>query len=95
MWKIINDIGQIGSENGIIIKDEEYKDFCRVTLEKCEKYCAITSGVYGAMLHTTFCGFSDREKLYKEIKNELQKFIDADTNKEEGERFYDWFVSKY
>ena len=37
--------GQTGSENGIIIADEEYKSVCRITLEKCERYYAITCGV--------------------------------------------------
>ena len=46
---IMNDTG---SENGIILRDEEYKGSCRGTLEKCPKYYAISCGVYGGMVHT-------------------------------------------
>ena len=40
-------LNSIGSEGGTIIADEEYKESCRITLERCERYDAITCGVYG------------------------------------------------
>ena len=55
MWDNIYQPDQTGSEGGLIISDEEYKDSCRITLEKCERYYAITCGVYGGMMHTAFC----------------------------------------
>ena len=42
MWNSVLIPGETGSENGIIIADEEYKNVCRITLEKCERYYAIT-----------------------------------------------------
>ena len=55
MWNDIYKPDSIGSEGGTIIADEEYKESCRITLERCERYDAITCGVYGSMMHTTFC----------------------------------------
>lgn len=51
MWDNIYQPDQTGSEGGLIISDEEYKDSCRITLEKCERYYAITCGIYGGMMH--------------------------------------------
>ena len=55
MWDDIYKPNSIGSEGGTIIADEEYKESCRITLERCERYDAITCGVYGCMMHTAFC----------------------------------------
>ena len=55
MWNDIYKPDSIGSEGGTIIADEEYKESCRITLERCERYYAITCGVYGSMMHTAFC----------------------------------------
>ncbi|MCR5024369.1 MAG: hypothetical protein K6A90_08575 [Lachnospiraceae bacterium] len=95
MWKNLETIGTEGSECGIIIKDEEYKESCRVTLEKCERYYAITCGVYGAMVHTAFCDEKESEGKYEAMKNDLQDFIDKDTTEDEELNFYDEFVNKY
>ena len=51
MWYDIYKPNSIGSEGGTIIADEEYKESCRITLERCERYDAITCGVYGCMMH--------------------------------------------
>ena len=59
MWYDIYKPNSIGSEGGTIIADEEYKESCRITLERCERYDAITCGVYGCMMHTAFCNKSD------------------------------------
>lgn len=37
MWDNIYQPYQTGSEGGLIIADEEYRDSCRITLEKCER----------------------------------------------------------
>jgi len=95
MWKSVYISGATGSENGIILADEEYKGSCRVTLEKCPKYYAITCGVYGAMVHTVFCGEADYSDKYTAIKKELQEFIDKDTTEQEELEFYDRFTSVY
>lgn len=95
MWNSVLISGQTGSENGIIIADEEYKNVCRITLEKCERYYAITCGVYGAMVHTVFTDSEHYKDMYDDMKSELQEFLDRDTSALEEEEFYEQFTEKY
>ena len=95
MWNSVLISGQTGSENGIIIADEEYKNVCRITLEKCERYYAITCGVYGAMVHTAFTDSEHYKDMYDDMKSELQEFLDRDTSALEEEEFYEQFTEKY
>ncbi len=88
MWK------NLYSEGGIVLADEEYKESCRITLEKCPQYYAITCGVYGAMVHTAFCD-DNFQNVYNEMKRELQEFIDKDTSESEELDFYEHFTSKF
>lgn len=86
MWNKVKkgaNIGKQGSENGIIIYDEEYQNSCRLTLEKCEKYYAVTCSVYERMVHTAFG------------KEELQEFIDSNSTEDEEFSFYEDFTTKY
>lgn len=55
-------IGQHGSENGEIIRDEELVEGARISLERNGTIApyAVTCGIYGWMAHTRFFG-SDRE----------------------------------
>lgn len=87
--------GETGSENGMILIDEEYKQSCRITLEKCAKYYAITCGVYGAMVHTAFCGEEDHLSIYEHMKQELAEFLERSTTEAEEEKFYQYFTSRY
>jgi len=98
VWYIFNDgktIGQIGSENGMIINDEEYKNSCRITIEKdgCTAPFSITCGVYGLMCHSVFSKSEiDVKSKYEDMKLELQEFIES------NEDDYDWcemFTSKW
>jgi len=84
-----------GSENGIILKDEIYKNACRVTLEKCPRYYAITCGVYGGMVHTVFCSEETHEDIYNAIKQDLSYFADTETSLDEECAFYDFFIDKH
>ena len=95
MWKNLYESGSIGSEGGIVLADEEYKGACRITLEKCEKYCAVTCGVYGAMVHTAFADFDCGQRKYNEMKQELKRFIDTDTTLNEELEFYSEFTNKF
>ena len=95
MWKVLYVPDAVGSEGGIILADEAYKDACRITLEKCEKDCAVTCGVYGAMMHTAFSDFDHGWEKYNAMKQELQKFIDTDTTLEEELEFYRKFTEKF
>jgi hypothetical protein len=49
-------IGQRGSEEGIILRDEEHDYGARITLERAGARAplAITCGIYGWMFHTRF-----------------------------------------
>ena len=68
MWNDIYKPDSIGSEGGTIIADEEYKESCRITLERCERYDAITCGVYGSMMHTIFYDKSHSQEVFDNMK---------------------------
>ena len=70
-------LGQRGSENGIILRDEEHPDGARIALER-DGYCpfAITCGLYGWMVHTRF--FSTEaaaRQAFEEMKGELADIL--------------------
>jgi len=96
MWKPIPfRPGSLGSESGIIIGDEKYKNTCRVTMEKCPDYYAITCSVYGSLMHTVYCGETEYLSTYKAIKKELANFTDRKTTEDEEYEFYEIFTNKY
>ncbi len=89
-------INTIGSENGIILRDEEYNGNCRITLEK-DGYTpfGITCGVYGLMCHTVFAGTqAEADEKYNNMKMELEKFIDSDDTVDEAE-WCEEFTNKF
>lgn len=97
-WIEYNDgitIGTRGSEEGIIIKDEEYQKSCCITLEKTERGYAITCGVYGAMVHTAFANKDNYLEMYSTMKRDLAEFIDKKLKPPETYDFYDEFTRKY
>lgn len=51
MWETLCKPGATGSEGGLVLEDEEYDGECRITRERCEKYDAITCGVYRDMVY--------------------------------------------
>ncbi|GLV57151.1 hypothetical protein KDH_39890 [Dictyobacter sp. S3.2.2.5] len=68
-------IGTEGTEQGIILQDEEYVQGARITLEQCHyPPFAITCGIYGWMVHTTFASSMNeaREKL-EAMKKSLEE----------------------
>jgi hypothetical protein len=72
-------IGQAGSENGVILHDEEYPGAARITLERDGGGIpyAITCGIYDWMVHTTFGGdLQEMEQRYEEMKVELVRIWD-------------------
>lgn len=90
-------VGHKGSENGIIICDEEYSDSCRITLEKNKSVpYSITCGVYGFMCHTVFASteLEAREK-YERMKMELKDFIDTYTEEKDYLAWVENFVEKW
>lgn len=96
MWKQLEfERDETGSENGKIIRDEEYKSACRITLEKCARYYAITCGVYGGMVHTVFCSETESLEKYELMKKDLVDFIDSGISGSEEYAFYDTFTAKF
>ncbi|MCD8383182.1 MAG: hypothetical protein LUC30_09815 [Clostridiales bacterium] len=68
--------GNVGSEGGTVLLDEGYKDPCRITLEKCQAYYAITHGVHGSMVYAAFCGEKEYQLAYERLELALQSFMD-------------------
>ena len=89
--------GGRGTEGGVVLKDEELGGSCRITLEKCRMYYAVTCGVYGLMVHTAFFGQPEYEQKYAEMKRELASFVARMDSMTEDERsdFYGQFCDKY
>lgn len=47
-------IGEVGSEGGEILRDEEHVDGARVTLKRGGNYISVSCNVYGWIDHTRF-----------------------------------------
>ena len=72
-------IGAEGSEGGSILRDEEYHDSARITLEReCRSSAfAITCGVYGFMVHTRFFESEDEAiGAYQRMRTDLGRIAD-------------------
>jgi hypothetical protein len=73
-------LGQNGSEEGIIVRDEEHSLGARITLERAASVApfAITCGIYGWMMHTRFFSSeADAESQYDLMKNSLSVLLEA------------------
>src|SRR5438046_593356 len=89
-WKPLragSTLGESGSEAGSMLRDEEYAESARITLEQPEprkpfrqpviRY-AITCGLYGWMVHTRFFGTEeDATRAYEAMKLELARISEA------------------
>jgi hypothetical protein len=71
-------IGATGSENGIILRDEEYGACARITLERDgHTPFALTCGIYGWMVHTRFFATGEEaNSAFKATQAELARIID-------------------
>jgi len=75
-------LGEAGSENGVILADEEHSAGAHITLER-DGYTpwAITCGVYGLMVHTVFAGQEgEARSKYAAMKADIGNFMDSDTD---------------
>jgi hypothetical protein len=88
-WRPVDDgatIGQRGSENGVVILDEEHELGARITLEReCRSIpFAITCGIYGWMFHTKYLG-ADEDGLaeVERMKAGLDRIIDMIPTKDD------------
>lgn len=98
MWEKCRFIDEGGSEGGIVLLDDEYQQLCRITLEFCGHYYAITCGVYGDMVHTVYGDKTDYLKKYNAVKEELENFMKNVYKKgtlESRSEFYEYLVNKY
>ncbi len=73
-------VGQTGSEQGVILRDEEHSLGARVTLERAAQTApfAITCGIYGWMLHTRFfASEGEAHAQYEQMKDALSALLEA------------------
>ena len=73
-------LGKAGSENGTMVRDEEYSLGARISLERdCRSApFAITCGIYGWMLHTRFFSSQfEAETQYEAMKSALAVLLEV------------------
>ena len=73
-------LGQRGSEDGVILRDEEHEEGSRITLERDGSTApfAITCGIYGWMFHTRFFGTeAEATTEYELMKAGLAEILSA------------------
>lgn len=72
-------LGQRGSENGVILLDEEHELGARITLERdCNHGIpfAVTCGIYGWFFHTRFLG-TEAEAEFPAMMDGLAAILDT------------------
>ena len=83
-------IGDFGSEQGIIIQDEEHSEGARLTLESdgATAPFSITTGVYGEFFYTTFLSSKkEAESIFKMMKVEIDRYLMSERDSEWVEKF--------
>ena len=73
-------LGQKGSEEGTILRDEEHSLGARISLERDTSVApfAITCGIYGWMLHTRYFSSQDEAGAqYEAMKSALAALLEA------------------
>ncbi len=93
-WNPLDTVGETGSEGGVILRDLECAG-CRITLEQCAGFCAITCGIGGAFCHTAFCGIAECDTRFAQMLHDLEAFLDSDTAPEQELQFYEQFAARY
>ncbi len=82
-WNPFDDdatLGLPGSEDGIVVHDEEHVLGARITLERAASVApfAITCGIYGWMMHTRyFSSEAEAQLQYDLMKNSLSALLEA------------------
>jgi hypothetical protein len=81
-WRPFEDgttLGQAGSEEGIVVRDEEHSLGARITLERAASVApfAITCGIYGWMMHTRFFSTeAEAEAQYDLMKTGMSALLE-------------------
>ena len=81
-------IGERGSEEGVILRDEEHSEGARITLERDARRIpfAITCGLYGWLVHTCYFGTSQAaEQAFEEMKLALDQLVNMVPYKTDSE----------
>lgn len=92
-WTIFdsgNSIGLKGTENGIILIDEENINGARITLEENGDIApfTITFGIYGIMFHTHFCSSNQKATIYiKKVKDKIDMIFLANYSIDDDEYY--------
>jgi hypothetical protein len=82
-------LSQKGSEEGVIMRDEEHPSEARITLERDARTApfAITCGIYGCMMHTRFFALeSEATAQYDAMKAALSALLRTESESGPGER---------
>lgn len=101
MWKTTEHgatIGTIGSENGIIVRDEEHQKGARLSIEEGGNIApfSIVSGVYGSFVHTTFLSSLEvAESKFEVMKKEVDIFLSGNFTDKEKYEWIDQFVKNH
>jgi hypothetical protein len=77
-YELGSTIGGTGSENGRILRDEEYSAGARITLERGGYTpLAVTCGIYGWMVHTRFFATEEEaNEAFEAMKAGLARIVD-------------------
>lgn len=100
MWEQFDNgasIGSKGSEDGIIVLDEEHINCARVTLERdgCTAPWTITCGIYGFFFHTAFASSETEGRMkYEHMREDLVKIMQEKDEACQNQKVHD-FVNKY
>jgi len=100
MWRIFNDglsLGTFGSEKGEKVKDEEYNNDARITIETdgITAPYSITCGIYGLFCHTAFCSnFESALKQFDDMKQDIERILE-ELNDDNISELLESFVERY
>jgi hypothetical protein len=86
-WRLAEEgstLGQLGSEEGVVVEDEEHQGGARITLERRDgkpARFAITCGLYGWFFHTRYCPSEEEAHHdFERMKLELGQMADLLSN---------------
>ena len=80
-WKKFKTGGEIGPNNGKIVKDETFRDQCRMIMEKLPDKCAITLIFFEIGQHTVLCNDADAEDIFETAKDIIYAAANTETRK--------------
>ena len=80
----------------LVLREEEYENFCRMTAEKCDKgHVAITCVIFGAAVQSVSCEEEEFPALFETMQAELVEIFESDLSEEERKRAYDEFFRRH